>query len=104
MAKKYGGFNLSKLRFYVEQTRYPNCELILYIDEGDVHPRQVKYWVSASFHCRISPESMFWQNDEYHPNVRAWCVKQATKLELFDKLRKEVYERNGREDPKQKVR
>lgn len=107
MAKKYGGFNLSKLRFYVEHgPRFPSCTLYVYIPEFDalgrpVHYRQVRYNASASFISRMSKEADFWQRDEYDANVRAWCVKQATKLDLFNKLRKAVYERNGREDPKQ---
>ena len=102
MAKKYGGFNLSKLRFYVEQgPRFPNCTIYLYIPEPDTHYRQVKYSVSASFVSRIPKDSDFWQRDEFDANVRAWCVKLATRHDLFNKLRKEVYERNGRKDPKQ---
>ena len=95
---KYAGFNLSKLRFYVENEKHPDCNLILFIDEGNVHPRQTKYNVSASFHCRIPPNSAFWYEDEYYPNVRAWCVKLAHKLDLFNKLKETVYA-NSRKEP-----
>lgn len=94
---KYAGFNLSKLRFYVENDNHPQCTMILFIDEGkNIHPRQTKHNVSASFVCRIHPDSEFWYQEEHEANVRAWCVKQATKLDLFIKLKEAVYANSGK--------
>ena len=100
MSKKYAGFQLSKLRFYVSKAYAygPEANALMHvlIHEEDVHPLQTKYRVTGAFKTDIGPESDFWNQDRDSPNVRAWCVKQATKLGLFEKLKEHVYEQNGR--------
>lgn len=91
----YAGFNLAKLRFYVStlDTATGDCNAVfhLYIYEKSTHYLQVKHRVSAPFKCQIKNNSDFWFKDEMDANVRAWCVKQATKLGLFEKLKDAVY-------------
>lgn len=94
MSKKIANTRRGKIRYYVEQVDGKgahNACLIVFIDEGDVHPRQTKHHVSASFECRIPRYSDFWLLDEYDGRIRNWCEKKALSLGLIDQLKEAIH-------------